>query len=717
MKSFIFIFLFIILFFASQAQTTVTGRIANKKGEAITGANIFFKNTYQGITSDAEGKFTINTSLSDRQTLVVSFIGYKTFEKQLNLTGDKINLNIILKENSNQLNTVVISAGAFEASDRKKAVVLKPIDIVTTASSIGNIYGAINTLPGTQEVAEDGGLFVRGGEGYETKTFIDGMLVQKPYTSKMPDLPSRGRFTPNLFSGTIFSSGGYSAEYGQALSSALILNTNDMPAKDKTSISLLTVGIGAVRTKRWDKTSLCLSANYQNLLPYFNLVKQDVDWQKKPEGVDGSIILRQKIGKNGLIKMYSSKSHSIKSLIYPDFNVINVKEKIKLVNDNNYINTSYRGIINKKWLIKSGISYNYNIDNKDIGKDNVKEKEQGGQMRLVLTNIINDNINIKFGAELINNRYNVDYYKFSLDSTFSMDFKDNLSAFFSETKLRLNSNFAARVGGRLEYSSLLNKINIAPRLALAYKTGKYSQFSLAYGFFYQMPQNDYLRFSDNLNFEKAVHYILNYQIMKDERVFRIEGYYKNYKDLLKYDEENIYSPESYNNKGYGYAKGFDIFWRDQKSFKYGDYWISYSFLDTKRNYKYFMKSAVPTFVSKHNLSVVGKYFVTRLATQFGFTYTYASGRTYYNPNNTEFLSDKTKAYQDLSLSASYLTEIMSNFTIVHFSVSNLFGRNNIFGYHYYKQPDNNGIYTVYPIKPGAKRFFLLAVFISIGKNN
>lgn len=77
---------------------------------------------------------------------------------------------------------------------------------------MGDIYGALHTLPGNSFVGEDGGIFIRGGEGNEARTFIEGLLVHKPYTSRMPDLPARGRFSPVLFSGTMFSTGGFSAE-------------------------------------------------------------------------------------------------------------------------------------------------------------------------------------------------------------------------------------------------------------------------------------------------------------------------------------------------------------------------------------------------------------------------------------------------------------------------------------------------------------------------
>src|SRR5690606_23454916 len=142
--------------------------------------------------------------------------------------------NFKMRESVNTLDAVVISAGTFSAGDNSKITALKPLDIVTTAGSAGNIIAALQTLPGTQTVGEDGRLFVRGGEADETQTFVDGIRVAQPYGASTNELPTRGRFSPFLFSGISFSTGGYSAEYGEALSSVLLLNTQDEETQNKT---------------------------------------------------------------------------------------------------------------------------------------------------------------------------------------------------------------------------------------------------------------------------------------------------------------------------------------------------------------------------------------------------------------------------------------------------------------------------------------------------
>ena len=71
------------------------------------------------------------------------------------------------------------------------------------------------------------------------------------------------------------------------------------------------------------------------------------------------------------------------------------------------------------------------------------------------------------------------------------------------------------------------------------------------------------------------------QYVKGKRTFRVETYYKSYSDLVKYPDDD---PIKLTNEGTGAAKGLELFWRDNGSINRLDYWISYSYLDTKRNY-------------------------------------------------------------------------------------------------------------------------------------
>ncbi len=149
--------------FKSKAQVTISGRVLDNKNKSVPATSITIKNSYDGATSDSAGNYFFSTDAKGDQILEISATGYKPFEQKINLSGTSQVINISLRELVTELNAVMITAGAFEASDQKKATVLNPIDIVTTASANGDVTGAIKTLPGTQQVGESEGLFVRGG--------------------------------------------------------------------------------------------------------------------------------------------------------------------------------------------------------------------------------------------------------------------------------------------------------------------------------------------------------------------------------------------------------------------------------------------------------------------------------------------------------------------------------------------------------------------------
>ena len=180
------------------SQSEISGTVTEKSGTPIIGANVFIEGSYDGDVTDAEGHFRFKTDLTGEQSLTVSYLGYES--KQIaGLVSSLQNIQVQLRESAASLDAVEINASTFKAGDNSKLAVLKPLDMVTTAGSMGDVIAAIQTLPGTQSNAEDGRLFVRGGDANETKIYIDGMRVFSPYTRTVSGTPSRGRYSPFLF--------------------------------------------------------------------------------------------------------------------------------------------------------------------------------------------------------------------------------------------------------------------------------------------------------------------------------------------------------------------------------------------------------------------------------------------------------------------------------------------------------------------------------------
>ena len=691
-------------------QTKISGTVLDNKGLPLPGANVYIKDSYDGATTDTAGVFKFKTTETGAKVLVVSFVGFETIEEKVDLTGEDLTLNPRLKEAFSESNTVLITAGGFGANDKNKAIVLNPLDIVTTPGGNGDIYSALNYLPGTNNVGEENGLFVRGGAAAETATIIDEMIVQRPFFSSVPDIPSRSRFNPYLFKGTFFSTGGYSARYGQALSSALVLNSQDLADTTRTGINLTLAGGGGFHTKKWKKTSLSVSANYVNLVPLFAINRQRANFEQPPRGGSGSVIFRHKPNQGGIIKFFTSYSRS--NMIVNDFFPIDSVGRMDttrtaLGTQNLYSNFSYRQLLNDNWAMFSGASFSLDTDKLKVNNDDIGREDLRAQARVWLSRSILKNSKIWFGAEAHSLKADQHFNAFALDAP------DLYSAAFVEGEIYLSPKLVTRIGGRVEYSDLLGKVNAAPRVSFAYKTGKNSTVSLATGQFYQNPGNEFTYYTRDLNFERADHYLLNYTWTKSSRTFRAEAYYKNYGNLVRFFDDSLsFNGLAYDNSGNGFARGLDIFWRDQKSIRNGDYWISYSFLDTERLFRDYPVASRPYFASKHNFSVVYKHFLPSIRLALGASYNYSSGRTFRVPgdvlNAGSFQNETTPNFHLLAANVSYLTTIQDNFTVIFFSLNNVLNRNNVFGYRY--SPD--GTFRM-PINPSQKRSIFLGIFISI----
>jgi hypothetical protein len=700
------IFLFSMTLFS---QSTVSGKVVDEKGKPISGANIFIEGTYDGASSDENGNFSFVTGSKGNQTLVVTSLVYEISKTAIDVANFQ-NKTIKLKDSVNTLDAVIITAGSLDSGEKARVSVLKPLDIVTTAGSAGNIIAALQTLPGTQNVGEDGRLFVRGGEADETQTFVDGIRVAQPYGASAQNLPTRGRFSPFLFNGISFSTGGYSAEYGEALSSVLLLNTEDEPDQNKTNIGLMTVGLGVGNTQKWKKSSVSVNASYINLAPYQVVIKQNVDWNKPYQSLSGETVYRYHFN-NGILKLYAAFDGSQFDINQEN---INASEKIRvdLKNNNFYFNTSYKGNFGTNWQITTGLSFGNSQNKIGIDLNDVKNTENASHLKLKLRKSFSDRMKLSFGADYFSTKFDENFRE-NLGSVKANGYDSNVAAVYAEAEVFFSKKFAAKAGIRGSNNDFLNETAISPRVSLAYKVAKNSQFSLAYGDFSQMPKPEYLKFSNHFESEKASHYILNFQYNKDKQTFRAETYFKDYSNLVKFDTKMPQYNSAFNNDGFGYAKGLDLFWRDGKSFKNLEYWVSYSFIDTKRDYRNFATEVTPSFVADHSLSLVTKYWITDWKSQIGFTNSYSTGRPYNNPNETKFMNGKTKSYNNLSFNWAYL---LTTQKILYFSVSNVLGSQNVFGYEYANNPDANNFYKRREITPTADRFFFLGFFWTISQD-
>jgi hypothetical protein len=526
----------------------------------------------------------------------------------------------------------------------------------------------------------------------------------------VPGVAQRTRFGPYEFSGISFSSGGYSARYGQALSGILDLTTNDLPEQSTVNANVNMAGFGLSGSKLWAHSSLEGSINYTNTQPFYGLMKTNIDFYQPPIGIGGSARYIWTNSKGDILKI-SGNYNQYKSgtaVINP-----NQPDTTLAFNLKNYYSTGsiyYRHFLSEKTSVILSSSYSQNADSVKWGGDNFDKQDEREQARIELDEYFSNALFGCIGTDVER------YSEKQIYDTINLAFTEMLSAAYAEAEWKPISWFGVKGGVRYEYSQLLIKSDLAPRISAAIRLNKYGQISAAYGMFYEDPSDKYLLFGDTkTNFQEATHYILDYQYTKDDRTFRVEGYYKSYSDLILELAQGPFDPNPYrpfywpvNNSGFGYAKGLDFFWRDKKTIKNFDYWISYSYIDTKRLYANYITEATPDFVSTNNLNIVTKYFFEKPGINISLTYAYASGKPYYNPDNTTFLGDITPAYQDLAASISYLFRYKKLFGVFYLGIDNLTNNQNILGYYY----SDNGNVRI-PMVPALYRSFFAGVLVSL----
>ena len=109
MRFLIFSVFFIFLQITAFSQLKLSGKISDLQGEPLAGATVLLKGTYLGVITDATGNFEFQHLNPGNYQLVVSFIGYESYEQQINLQKNET-IIISLKTKTYIADEVIVSA-------------------------------------------------------------------------------------------------------------------------------------------------------------------------------------------------------------------------------------------------------------------------------------------------------------------------------------------------------------------------------------------------------------------------------------------------------------------------------------------------------------------------------------------------------------------------------------------------------------------------------
>ena len=265
---------------------------------------------------------------------------------------------------------------------------------------------------------------------------------------------------------------------------------------------------------------------------------------------------------------------------------------------------------------------------------------------------------------------------------------------YTETKFKITKNFFTIGGVRTDYHTLSKKASFDPRLSVGYRIFADNVVRASVGLYHQYPSLQYYAqtVDNNLKPEQAAHYILGYEINKMDGLFlfRVEGYYKDYSNLVLYEPNNF----TYYSGGKGFAKGVDVFLKSKVFNKYSA-WISYSFTDSKRRQYDATEQTSADYDITHSLTAVGYYNITDYFT-VGLTYRVSTGKPYtpvdgsyfdstqsiYAPLYAVKNSGRFPTYHRLDLNAQLIFSIFGRFAIAVMELNNILNQKNLYDYTY-----------------------------------
>ena len=693
------------------AQQTVTGSISDIDGEPLAGVNVFIASTYEGTTTDSLGAFSFTASAKTPFTVQTQYIGYRVDSTTVRDAAAEP-LRFRLRESAMALSEVVVSAGAFLASDTRKTAVLSSVDVATTGAT-ADLAEALSTLPGSTPAGESGQLMVRGGSPAETQAYINGLRIPNLYTSRLPDVPSRTRFSPFAFKGVTFATGGFSTEYGDALSGALILQTTDMPDKDLTQVSLMSLGGGVTRTQKFGgNQAIALGVEGSHLGLYtalYDEASERITKTPRTLSAQGGYWWQGREGRN--LKMFAQTSmQSYAASDSADARFYGT-ERLALDNHNVYTQVAYQQPqgIDGLWSFGASVAANrdrFGFDANDIALDQLDL-----QGRASYSDNYRDIMLWRAGVEQAQRRE-----RFEWGDTESLtpvqELRRDYSAAFVESDFFLAGKWVLRAGLRGDvYHG--NSAHISPRGQLSYLFSAKHQLALSAGKYVQRQTNEDLFALDHgLRAASLDYYGLTYSRSWKGRVLRAEAYAKTYHDLATLTQQGEFATD-----GDGYARGFDLFFRDRKTVKNADFWVSYSFIDTERRRGSLTERARVSFAAQQNIAFVAKRYFAKSRMGLSATYRYHNGRPFDNPNSPVRFGETTPDFHDLSLNVTHLTNIKGHFTVIFVSLTNVAGARQVHQYRYSEQPQANGQYDRIEVDNLFPRFPFVGMFVSIGDKN
>ena len=696
-------FIYSTLSFAGDEICVVKGLVYDHKKERVPFANVFFKDgKLEGQLTNERGEFEIKTSICGKRKLMVSRLGYEKKDMELQLSPDQIlALEIILKEEPVEVKGITVTASSFSSKEEDAGISISQMDVVTTPGAAADVFQSIKTLPGLTPVSEGAELFVRGGNPYETVTLLDQASLTHPYHNESHYGGLFGVIDPSVIKDIYFSSGGFSAKYGNALSGVLDIKTEDWVEKSEMDVNVNIAGFGINSAFPLYKNKLVLRfsgrKSINDLLFQVNRIRYD--FTSIPTSQDGTFNVSWKYSANGMIRFLALAGDDQQSLMVdlPSYSQELGTNSKNILYNLQVIDILPRNILTKISLSSYGYSqaWRYGIW-KSENKESAEKLRWDNELSYGKEDFLYFGLEINKEGFSFKGIFPDDSSDFSFDAPQKVvqDKNEvNCLGAYTENQIHLSEKLFLKAGIRGDYQSLSRSFAFDERFSLGLSVSRQDVIRLSWGSFHQFPQPQYLdqKYGNpKLKASQAYHAVLGWEREWGNNALRIETYYKKY-EKLPLDDTLV----NYSNQGDGYATGVDLIFKANLTSKISG-WVVYSFIHTKRKELSFSRLLPTRYDIPHNLNLVGKINLTT-SYQLGISYRFCTGRpftpiagSYYDSAQTvwkpvygDIHSERFPNYNRLDVRLTKIFSIRPDvFSLFYLEILNILNIPNIMDYSY-----------------------------------
>lgn len=248
---------------ASQARHVyIHGRVTDESGQPVELATVNEELTLHSAMTNLKGEysFTVNTR-TDTLNLIFRMVGHETRKRTLISPPDTVQLDIMLPSSNYTLENVDVTA-TRRRNDGMQDISAEGLRFTADANG-GSVESIIATQAGVSTHNELSSQYnVRGGNFDENSVYVNGTEILRPLLVRAGQQEGLSFINPDMVESISFSTGGFSVEYGDKMSSVLDINYRRPQGFESTLMASL-LGASAYVGAGNDKFSFSGSVRYK----------------------------------------------------------------------------------------------------------------------------------------------------------------------------------------------------------------------------------------------------------------------------------------------------------------------------------------------------------------------------------------------------------------------------------------------------------------------